>query len=102
MIVFRQYLNLYNIEYITSDVVDRADPSFASVCHLLSLESSLTSFFDADGSSLEPQAQKWIKHMIEVKEKFKVETDTISFPRLSAIPSLVKLPNDYRFALFKF
>ena len=62
----------------------------------LGLSDQLCAMFDADGSSLEPQAQKWIKKLQVDEKKYGFLLSKVSFPKLVEIPKLIELPNDYR------
>ena len=50
VIIFRQYLDLYNIDYLPAEVLESKTCSFKAICQVLDLSPSLCSFFDADGS----------------------------------------------------
>ena len=50
VIIFRQYLDLYNIDYLPAEVLESKNCSFKAICQVLDLSPSLCSFFDADGS----------------------------------------------------
>ena len=50
VIIFRQYLDLYNIDYLPAEVLESKKCSFKAICQVLDLSPSLCSFFDADGS----------------------------------------------------
>ena len=62
----------------------------------LGLPDKLCDLFDADGSSLEPQAQKWIEKLRKDQKKYSLDFEPITFPKMIEIPSLVKLPGTYR------
>jgi len=96
VVIFRQYLDLYNIDYLPAEVLESKNCSFKAICQVLDLSPSLCSFFDADGSSLEPQARKWIDAMKSTSSVFGMKYHNIEFPKIVSIPRLVPLPTDYR------
>ena len=86
------YLNLL----VSPPELSDGQTTWSLLCLALGLPDTLCAMFDADGSSLEPQAQKWIKKFTEDQRKYDLNISHISFPNLVNIPSLVSLPNDYR------
>lgn len=86
------YLNLLTPPPELSD----GETTWSLLCLALGLPDRLCSLFDADGSSLEPQAQKWIQKLMTDKDKYKLNISHLSFPKLVKIPTLITLPSDYR------
>ena len=86
------YLNLLTPP---AELTDGAT-GWSMLCTALSLPDRLCEMFSADGSSLEPQAQKWIQKLLGDKAKFGLDFGAISFPAHVAIPDLAPLPKDFR------
>ena len=120
VVIFRTYLNMYNIEYLSSNL---HFPTFSSLCKILSLESNLTSFFDADGSRLEFDYKKFglktvivSSHMhkngsntwLKSRKSLASERNNFSFQNSARYRNLLgyhlitgTLSNDYHFLFLK-
>ena len=72
------------------------ETDWSVLCLCLGLPEKLCDLFNADGSSLEPQAQKWIEKLRKDQKKYSLDFEPINFPKIIEIPSLAPLPDTYR------